>query len=298
MSKKLLITGTFFMFDEHVARLSAAGYEVVRLNKPSITEAELTAALQGISVYIIGGTEQTTDAIINATTELEAIIFTGVDYDKFIPGAAAARAKGIKLLNAPGANAVAVAEFAVGVAIALTRDLFGISRTGNKKFLTTKSIQNSVIGLIGAGNIGQTILAGVTPFQPREVVYFNRSPKDIAARQVDLDELVAVSDIIFITLPMSAGRVLDAERITKLKAGCLIMSISPPNLIDFEALLPRLQNSELRCAIDWPAPTPAFEDLPLDVWFHVHSHSAYNTSEAIQQVSNTVTEVAIQLLKD
>jgi phosphoglycerate dehydrogenase-like enzyme len=298
MTKKLLITDTFYVFDNHVSRLQAAGYEVIRLDKSAATEAELIEALKGVSVYIIGGIEQVTAAVIDSVTSLEAILFPGVDYEKYIPAAEAARQKGIKLLNAPAANAAAVAEFAVGVAIAMQRDLFGISRTGDKKYLTTKSIENSVIGMVGAGNIGQAIISGVSAFNPAEIVYYNRSPKAIAARQVELESLVATADIIFISLPLSAGLVFDTEIINQLKPGCLIVSISPLNLIDFKALLPRLQRGEIRCAIDWPAPSSEFENLPLDVWFNVQSHSAFDTYQAVQNVSDAVTDIAISLLAD
>lgn len=296
MSKKLLITDSFFIFESHVKLLQSAGFQVIRLDIPNAAEAELIAALQGVAVYILGGTEQVTDNVIAAADALEAIIFPGVDYDKYIPNAAAARQKGIKLLNAPGANAIAVAEYAVAVALAMQRDLFGISRTGTKRFLTTKSVQGSVVGVLGAGNVAQAIIAGIKPFQPSEIVYFNRSPKSIDARQVELDELLANADIIFVTLPMKAGLILGAAQIAQLKTGCLLVNTSPMNLIDFAALLPRLQRNELRCAVDWPAPSPAFETLPLDVWFHAQSHSAYNTTEAIRRVSDSVTATAIGLL--
>ena len=293
---KLLITNTFFISDAHVARLEQAGYEVVRLDRAVATEQELIEALEGVSVYVIGGTEQVTEAVIESTDTLKTIIFCGVDYDKFIPAAEKARQKGIELLNAPGANAVAVAEFAVGVAIAMQRDFFGISRTGDKTLQTTKSIQDSVVGIIGAGHVAQAIIEGISPFKPAEILYANRSEKEIAARKVELDELVADSDIIFLTLPMKAGLVLDARLISQIKPGSLIVSMSPMGLIDFAALLPRLQSGELRCAVDWPAPSPEFEQLPLSTWFHVHSHSAYNTMAAIKSVSDMVTETAINLL--
>lgn len=295
--KKLLITDSFFIFDRHVLQLESAGYEVERLDTATPTEGQLVEAIKGVDIYILGA-GQVTEAVVAAADKLKAIIFTGVDYDNFVPAADAARAKGIQLLNAPGANAEAVAEFTVGMAIALQRDLFGIGRTGDKKYLTTSSIQNSVVGLMGAGHIGQLILDSAAAFKPKEVLYFNRSSKDIAATQVEIDELVERSDIIFLTLPKKAGLVLDADRIAKLKTGCLIVSISPMNLIDFDALLPRLQAGEVRCAVDWPAPSAEFESLPFDVWFSVNSHAAYNTKAAIDAVSDSVTATAIRLLAD
>jgi phosphoglycerate dehydrogenase-like enzyme len=297
MNKKLLITGSFFVFESNVTRLKEAGYEVIRLEQPSATQDELIEALRGVSVYIIGGTEQVTDAVIASTDSLETIIFNGVDYDKFIPAAEAAQRKGIKILNAPGANAIAVAEFGVGVAIAMQRDLFGIGRTGDKKFQTTRSIQGSTVGLIGAGNVAKAIIAGIKPFAPADILYSNRTQREISARMVELEELVSASDILFVTLPMKAGMVLNSDMIAQVKPGCLIVNLSPMGLIDFGALLPRLQKGELRCAVDWPAPSPEFEQLPMDTWFHVHSHSAYNTAEAIRSVSDSVTDTAIGLLQ-
>ena len=294
---KLLITDSFFVSEAHLNLLKQAGYETVRLNKASATEGELAEAIRGISVYILGGIEQVTEAVIASADVLQAIIFCGVDYDKFIPAADAARKKGIKLLNAPGANATAVAEFAVGVAIAMQRELFGIGRTGNKKFQTTKSLQDSTAGVIGGGNVAQAIITGISPFRPKEILYANRSPKDIPARLVGLEELCAVCDIVFLTLPMKAGLVLNAAKVSSLRSGCLIVSVSPMALIDFNTLLPRLECGELRCAVDWPAPSPAFERLPLGTWFHVHSHSAYNTEAAIRSVNDSVTETAIGLLQ-
>ena len=109
MTKRLLATDSFFIKDENIAKLKEAGYEVIHLDVPAATEEELIEAIQDVSVYILGGIEQVTDEVINSANKLEAIIFCGVDYDKFIPGAALAESKGVKLYNAPGVTAVAVA---------------------------------------------------------------------------------------------------------------------------------------------------------------------------------------------
>lgn len=298
MSTKLLITDSFFITDDNVASLEQAGYEVSRLDKPVITEDELIEALQDVAVYIIGGIERTTEKVIASVNSLQAIIFTGVDYDKFIPAAESARKKGIKLLNAPGANAVAVAEFAVGVCIAMQRELFSIGRTGKDKYSTTRSLQGIVVGVIGAGNIGQKIIDMVEPFMPQEIIFYNRSPLGLKSRQASLDDVVTQSDVIFLALPQAAGLMLDESLIKKIKPDTLVVSISPMNVIDIEALYVRLNAGEIRAAIDWPAPDPKFDDLALNVWFHVNSHSAYNTTQAVDAVNNSVTETAIKLLNN
>jgi phosphoglycerate dehydrogenase-like enzyme len=295
MTKKLLITDSFFVFDDNVKALEAAGYEVIRLDEPKATEQQMVEAIKGTSVYIIGGVEQVTAAVIAAADELKAIIFSGVDYSNFIPAEQAALSKGIKLLNAPGANAIAVAEFAVGMAISMQRRFQDIGRYGDKQFLTTLSIQGSKIGIVGAGDIGSKILEAVSVFGPSEIVYYNRSVKDIPARKVELDELVSESDIIFVSLPKHAGTIFDTEVITKIKKGSLIVSVSPENLFDMDALLPRLQVGEVRFGFDHPSPSPEFDALSSEAWFSVKSHSGYNTAPAIKAVSDKVTDVAVQL---
>lgn len=298
MTKKLLVTDSFFIKDNHIDQLKNAGYDVVHLDKSVATEQELIDVIKDISVYILGGSEQVTDAVIAASDKLETIIFCGVDYDKFIPGAAAALSRGITLLNAPGANATAVMEFALGVVLMMQRRLISISRIGDQEYLTTGSLQKSTIGIIGAGNIGVKIMDTVKSFEPNEIIYYNRTPKELFARQVELDELVQTADIIFLALPMKAGCILNSELIAKLKKGSLLMSISPVGLIDFDALLPRLQNKEIRAAIDWPSPSKAFDELPLENWYSVTSHSGYDTAEAVQGVANSVTTKAISLLEN
>lgn len=297
MTKSLLITDSFFISDEHVQTLTNAGYSVKRLDKAAATEDELIDALKGVAVYIIGGTEQVTDKVLNSTGTLEAIIFTGVDYLKYIPGEKTANDKGIKIINSPGANAVAVSEFAVAVALAMERQLFTISRNGSKKFVTTKSIENSIIGVIGAGNIGKHIIDAVSAYKPRKQLYFNRSEKDVNAERSDLENLVVNADIIFLTLPSNAGIVFDSSLISKIKLGSLLVSISPNNLIDYQALLLRLEANEIRAAIDWPSPTESFDKLSLDVWLSFNSHSAYNTHAAITNVNDSVTTTAISLIQ-
>lgn len=294
--KKLLITDSFFMSQPYADQLTEAGYEVVRLDKAAATEAELIEALRGVSVYIIGGTEQVTDAVLDSTTVLEAIIFTGVDYSKYVPGEAVAKRKGITIRNAPGANAVAVAEFAVAVALAMQRQLFSISRNGSSKFLTTRSIENAKVGIVGMGTIGSVILDGIRAYKPQRICYYNHSTKDVGIEQVSLEELAHECDIIFLTLPASAGQIFTAEILAQVKYDCLLVSISPNNLIDYDALLVKLTNGEMRAAIDWPSPNPSFETLSLDTWLSFNSHSAYNTHEALDNVNASVTKTAIELL--
>ncbi len=298
MSKKILVTDSLFIFDEHIKQLEAAGYEVERLDKARATEAELTEAVKDKVGYILGGIEHVTDKVLEAASELKAIAFTGADYKALIPGWESAGEKGIAITTTPGANATAVAEFAMAAALIMQRNLLELGRTGSKKFETAKSMQNSVIGIIGAGNIGLKLAEMVNTFSPSEVIYFNRSKNEkIDAKYVEFDGLLQTADVIFVAVPGSAGQLFNAENLAKTKKGALIISISPTNLFDFEALLPKLQNNELRVAIDWSAPNEEFAKLPMNVWFNTNDHTGYNTFVANKIASDMAVESLLNVLR-
>ena len=298
MSNKILVTDSLFIFDEHVKKLEKAGYEVERLDKPRASEEELCNAVKGKVGYILGGVELITDKIIESADELKAIVFTGTDYKFFIPGWKKALQKGIRIACAPGANAFAVAEFAVSVALAMQRNLFELGRTGDKKFQEAISFKGSTLGVIGAGNIGQQIISILHGFEPKSVLYFNRSRKNVSAEYADLETLVTNADVIFVAVPESAAGLLNKDVLARVKENSLIVSISPKSVIDLDALLPLLQNGRLRAAIDWPAPSAEFEKLPLNVWFNTNDHTAYNTNEANKTGSDMAVESILNMLSN
>lgn len=295
MSNKILVTDSLFIFDEHVKQLEAAGYEVERLDKPNATEDELCQAIKGKVGYILGGIEKITDKVIESADELKAIVFTGADWQSFIPGWDLATKKGIRITNAPGANSFAVAEFALAVALSMQRNLYELGRTGDKIFQTTGSFKDSNIGVIGAGKIGSKIIDFCKVFEPAKVVYYSRTQKgDLGADFVELDELIKTSDIIFAAVPKAAGKLLSEEEFKTMKPGTLIISIS--ETLDYNAALPYLKEGKIRAAIDWPSPGPEFNELPLGIWFNTNDHTAYNTYEANKAGSDMAVESLLNIL--
>jgi len=294
MSNKILVTDSLFIFDEHVKKLQDAGYEVERLDKPQATEDELCLAVKGKIGYILGGIEKITDKVIDSADELKAIVFTGADWQGFIPGWQKATEKGIKIANAPGANSYAVAEFALAVALSMQRNLYELGRTGDKTFQTTGSFKGNTIGVIGAGKIGSRIISFCKAFEPGKVIYYNRSKKDVDADFAELDELIMTCDIIFAAVPKSAGKLLSTAQFEQMKPGTLIVSIS--ETLDYDAALPYLQQGKIRAAIDWPSPGLEFDKLPLSVWFNTNDHTAYNTSEANKTGSDMAVESLLNIL--
>jgi phosphoglycerate dehydrogenase-like enzyme len=298
MKGKVLVTDTLFVFHEHVTQIEAAGYEVERLPKPNATEDELIEAVKGKVGYILGGIELITDNVIEAADQLRAIAFTGTDWQYFIPGWQKGKTKGIKISQAPGANAPAVAEYSVAMALLMERNLLELGRTGDKTFETSRSLYQSELGVIGAGQIGSRIIRMANSFEPAKVRYHSRTPKpELEAEFVDIDTLLQTSDVIFMAIPGAAGTILDETAIDSLKDNALIVNIGPLSLIDFDALLPRLQAGTIRAAIDYPAPNESYRKLPLHIWHNSGDHTAYNTYATNKLGSDMGTASLLNLLE-
>ncbi|HEX8373662.1 MAG TPA: NAD(P)-dependent oxidoreductase, partial [Geminicoccaceae bacterium] len=147
----------------------------------------------------------------------------------------AARERGIKVVNTPGRNASAVAEFTIGAILAETRlitkghvalargewrgDLYRADTVGQE-------LCDMTVGLIGYGHIGTRVVRLLKPFGPRILVadpYVRLSDEDLrdGVEQVDLDTLLERSDVVSLharVTPETTG-FLSAAQFARMKAG-------------------------------------------------------------------------------
>jgi phosphoglycerate dehydrogenase-like enzyme len=302
MSDKILITDSLFIFTEHEKMLREAGFEIERLDKPQATEEELIQAIKGKTGYILGGIEKVTDKIIDAANSLKAIVFTGSDWAQFIPAHAQATAKNIGIANAPQANAFAVAEYTMSLMLAMTRNIFELGRTGEKKFQTTTSLKGLTVGIYGLGAIGTKVAEILSAFDVKEILYYSRErkpkvEKKTGAKYVTKEELFAQSDIVTIHSAKAAGKgIVGKDEMKLMKNGSLIVNCAYPDALDHEALYLELQTGRLRAAQDEPI-DERFNSLPLSIWFHSNAGTAFNTHEANQTASDMATQSIINLIK-
>lgn len=302
MKGKVLVTDSLFIFKEHEDTLQAAGYEVMRLDKPNASEAELAEHIRGKVGYILGGIEKVTVPIIAAADALQAIVFTGTDPQAFIPAFDEATKKGVAIANTPAANSFAVTEYTVAIILAMTRNIFELGRTGEKSFETTRSLRELTVGIIGMGNIGSAVAKTLSCLGAKDVIYHNRSRKPdiekaIGIRYVELEELLKQSDIVSLHVPKTVGDgFIGAAELALMKDGALIVNCGFMGGIDREALLPELQSGRLRAAEDGPKDA-RFDILPLSVWYCSNSHTAYNTHEANKKASDMAVQSLLNLLE-
>ncbi|HIA54972.1 MAG TPA: hypothetical protein EYN91_23300 [Candidatus Melainabacteria bacterium] len=299
--KKVLVTDSLFIFQEHIDKLEAANCTVERLDKPAASEEELIEAIKGKHGYILGGIEHVTDKIIAAADCLEALVFTGTDWLHFVPGHEEATKRGIAVSNCPGANAIAVAEFAVTLMLAMQRNIFALGRTGDKSFQTCKSLLGARIGIIGLGTIGTAVARMLKGLGATDISYWSkrRKPKlekEIGIQYKELHDLLRHSDVISLHASKAAGAgYIGAKELALLPDGALIIDTSFHGAVDKESLFSELHKKRLRAAMDH-LPGDDFKTLPADTFFYSNESTAYNTFDANKRASDIATSSMINLL--
>jgi len=299
--KKVLVTDSLFIFQEHVDKLEAANCVVERLDKPAASEEELIEAIKGKQGYILGGIEHVTEKVIAAADCLEALVFTGTDWLHFVPGHEEATRRGIAVSNCPGANAMAVAEFAVMLMLAMQRNIFALGRTGDKSFQTCKSLLTARIGIIGLGTIGAAVARMLKGLGATDISYWSNRRKPDLEREIgiqfkDLHDLLRHSDVISLHASKAAGAgYIGAKELALLPDGALIIDTSFHGAINKEALFSELHKKRLRAAVDH-LPGDDFKTLPADTFFYSNESTAYNTFEANKRASDIATSSMINLL--
>ena len=299
MSKgEVLITDSLFIFDEHVRQIEASGYSVTRLDKPKATEKELCQAIKGKVGYILGGVEQVTDKVIDAADRLKVISFTGAGFTEFIPGHDRARNRGIAITAAKGGNADAVAELAITFILMGLRKIPQLTSPNGPSFATTKSANESVLGIVGYGSIGKRVaeLANALGFS---VLVCNRTvPEDVPSsmRSVKLDDLLKESDVVTLHVDKVNGEhVIDAAGIARIREGAALVNTAFLEAVEIEAVEKAVADSRLTYLADHPISFSS--NVPAGVALGTNAQTAFNTHSALRRVSNQTTKSLLSVLE-
>ncbi len=157
---------------------------------------------------------------------------------------------GIVFVRIPEPGAQAVAEMSFALMLALARNLFEadrLTRRGRwaKHELTGYLLAGKVLGIIGAGNIGSRVgQLGVA--WGMTVIGCVEHPSAIAAarlrengiRLTDRDEVLATADFVSIHVPLqeSTRNLIDAEALSRMKAGAFLINLARGGVVNEEAL--------------------------------------------------------------
>lgn len=249
--------------------------------------------------------------VIAALPKLRIISLVSMGFDNI--DLAAAQSRGIWVTNLPGVASEEVATHALGLILAITRDLpyFEHSITVDwnaRPDVTPPRLSTRTLGLLGLGRIGAKLaevarplfkdVIGYDPFVSENAEARTRV-EALGVRMAALDEVLATADVVSLHLPLTeqTHQIMNAESIARMKAGSYLVNVSRGQLIDSPALLAALDSGHLTAAgLDVLDIEPAPADHPLIshphtiVTPHVGFLSEYTLAEYIRiQAQNVVS---------
>ncbi len=168
---------------------------------------------------------------------------------------AAAHALGLAVVRVPAYSPHAVAEHGVGLVLALCRHLHrAYNRTREGDFslhgLTGFDLHGRTVGVIGSGQIGEVFARIMSGFGCHILAYDpypNRAIEALGGRFVELDELLAQSDIISLHCPLNEAtrHLINAQSLARMKRGAMLINTGRGALVDTPALIEALKIGQL-----------------------------------------------------
>jgi D-3-phosphoglycerate dehydrogenase len=228
------------------------GLEVIM--KTGMDEQELINTIPEFHIAVVRGATKMTRNVIQAASNLELIVRAGIGLDNI--DCDAANEKGIQVNNTPAATTTSVAEHTLGLMLAAVRNhgkanLSMKAHKWEKKALSGTELFQKTLGIIGSGRIGLEVARLGLAFGMRILVYdIIDVQTDLDLKQVDLDEILAQSDVISLHLPLNEQTkhmISDAE-FAKMKDGVILVNASRGGTVDEKALYEALESGKVRAA--------------------------------------------------
>lgn len=189
----------------------------------------------------------------------------------------AARNRGVRVVNTPGRNASAVAEFAIGAILSQTR-LIGAGhdalRAGHwrgdlyRADLTGRELSEMTVAVVGYGQIGTRVVRLLKAFGCRIVVHdpyvqLSATDRNDGVEQVSMETVLSQADVVTLHARVTEETTgfMGAAEFAAMKPGTIFVNTARGPLVDYDALTDALERGHLGGAM---LETFAVEPVPPD----------------------------------
>lgn len=199
-----------------------------------LDEATVCADIKDCDAVIVRNI-QYTKKIMAAGKKLKIMAVHGAGFDNV--DIAAATELGIQVVNAPGANAEGVAEYTIGLMLALACRFQAADQAVRSQDWDYRNrdkrldFSDRIVGIVGYGHIGKKVAAYLNnSFQPQIVVY---DPLYVGAKDfgkihftASLEEVLQAADILTVHVPLdnTTRNMLGAKQFAMLKKGSILIN--------------------------------------------------------------------------
>ena len=295
------------------AELCAAGRELLIENGFTLVENERSvpwtvddlAALLPTAAASVCGVEVFDRDALALAPELRIISRLGVGLDNI--DLAEARSRGVDVVNAPGGNAAAVAELALGLLLSVYRQIPAMNsgiRTGTWDRFVGAEISGKSIGLIGFGAVSRLLARRLAGFDVDIVAYDPFGDTDeadrLGVRLVSLEDAVSNVDVVSVHAPhvASTHHLVDAGLLASMRPGTVLLNTSRGGLVDESALTDALESGHIAGAgLDVFEVEPVASDNPLLAFPNViaTTHAAADSLEAYHRIGLSTAQAIVDV---
>jgi glyoxylate reductase len=194
----------------------------------------------------------------------------------------AIRDRGIEVTNTPDVLTDATADLAMGLILAAARRLregLTLASSGDWEGwhptqLLGVGLQGRVLGILGAGRIGQATARRARAFG-MEIIYWDRNPRPDferelgAGRKAHVEDLLAGSDVVSVHIPLGPETegLLDGPSMASMRPGSILVNTARGGIVETEALAAALRKGHLAAAgldvfPEEPDVPPSLRELP------------------------------------
>lgn len=238
---------------ERLAALTAAGYAVHEGKKHANRIDAVREAGNTVRAVLTNGRGGLSGDEMALLPNLELVCTVGAGYEAV--DLDAARARNIAVANCPDTNASAVADSAMMLLMATTRQLLQADRFvraggwQDQWAIVTPTISGKRLGILGMGTIGSKIAHRAARGFDMEVGYHNRTAVSASSYRY-FDSLIALAtwaDFLICAAPGGAAtrHLVNAEVLTALGANGYLVNIGRGTVVDTAALIDALQANRI-----------------------------------------------------
>lgn len=222
--------------------------------KTELTPKQFLEKIKDYDALVVRSATKVTKEIINSAKKLKIIARAGVGLDNI--DVQAAGAKNIKLINAPEAPTIAVAELVLGLMLSWARRLPRADASmkqgrWDKSKLVGSELRGKTVGIVGTGKIGQAVGYRAKSFLMNllasDVAHNTEFVERTGARYVDPDELLRESDFVTLHVPLTpqTHHMISKRELELMKPTAVLINTSRGGVVDEIALAEALKKDKI-----------------------------------------------------
>jgi D-3-phosphoglycerate dehydrogenase / 2-oxoglutarate reductase len=288
--------------------LAAIGCEISF--QPDLKDGALVEAIQTLNpdVLVVRSTK-VTEAMLEAGS-LKLVVRAGAGYNTI--DVAAASRRGIYVSNCPGKNAIAVAELAFALILALDRritdNVISLRRGewNKKEFSKARGLYGRTLGLIGTGGIGQEMIPRARAFG-MNVVAWSRSltaerAASLGVERLDTPQAVArVADVVSVHLALKpeTRSLVGADVFSSMKEGAIFINTARGEVVDQAALAHALKTRNIRAGLDVFAnePTSAVGEFADEIAREENLYGTHHIGASTDQAQEAIAAETVRIVQ-